>query len=108
MDDDRGTSLILVQTQKGAELLRGIEGSIVSKKMPFAISIASNSAYNKSVSRPKERDTFFTDLNAITFDEMIHKYCALSAKEKIKRSVKRSVLYKAIKKSFSDSKDRML
>ena len=108
MDDDRGTSLILVQTQKGAELLRGIEGSIVSKEMPFAISIASNSAYNKSVSRPKERDTFFTDLNAFTFDEMIHKYCALSAKEKIKRSVKRSVLYKAIKKSFSDSKDRML
>lgn len=108
MDDDRGTSLILVQTQKGAELLRGIEGSIVSKEMPFAISIASNSAYNKSVSRPKERDTFFTDLNAITFDEMIHKYCALSAKENIKRSLKRSVLYKAIKKSFSDSKDRML
>ena len=94
MDDDRGTSLILVQTRRGAELLREIEDSIVSRRMPFALALASNSAYDKSAPRPKERDRFFADLDSIPFGEIIKKYGALSAKERLKRTA----LYKVIKK----------
>ena len=94
MDDDRGTSLILVQTRRGAELLREIEDSIVSRRMPFALALASNSAYVKSAPRPKERDRFFADLDSIPFGEIIKKYGALSAKERLKRTA----LYKVIKK----------
>lgn len=97
MYDDKGTSLVMVQSDRGAELFERIRESIVCREMSFADSIASNSAYHKSVGRPKERDTFFADLNTISFDEMICKYCALSAKAKLKKTV----LYKAFRKVFS-------
>lgn len=94
MDDDRGTSVVLVLTPKGAELFRGIEDETVCKQMHFALVPAFNSAYDKSAPRPKERDRFFADLDSISFGEIIKKYGALSAKERLKRTA----LYKVIKK----------
>ena len=94
MDDNRGTSMVLVQTPKGAELFRGIEDDTVCKQMHFALVPAFNSAYDKSTVRTEERDRFFTDLDTIPFGEMIKKYGALSAKEELKRTAR----YKVIKK----------
>ena len=97
LDDDKGTSLVMVQSDRGAELFERIRGSIICAEMPYTISVASNSAYCSSVGRPAERDAFFTDLQSISFHEMIRKYCALSFKAKLKKTA----LYKTLRKMIS-------
>ena len=97
MHDDQGTSMVLVQSDRGAELFESIRGSLACREMPFADSIAFNAAYCKSAERPKERDTFFADLQSIPFEEMIRKYCALSVKARIKKTA----LYQAFRKALS-------
>ncbi len=97
LDDDNGTSLVMVQSEKGAELFQRIESFIVCREMPFSLSVASNPAYHKSVGRPKERENFFPDLNSNSFDVMIKKYCSLSPKERLKKTA----LFKVFRKVFS-------
>lgn len=75
MDDDKGTSLVLVQTEKGNVLLNTLKDKFIGKKVDYEESIIYNKSYFQSVNKPKERKTFFSDMNNISFDELKNKYC---------------------------------
>lgn len=87
MYDDKGTSLVMLQSDKGAELFERIKEFADHKETPFKEAVLYNAAYSKSCERPKQRDRFFDDLNTLPFDSVIKSYCSLSTKAKIKKLI---------------------
>ena len=75
MDDDKGTSLVLVQTHKGEKFLDSLKNQFVSKKVDFETGIKSNVSYWKSCEKPTQRNTFFVDMENMSFEELQDKYC---------------------------------
>ncbi|MBO5525538.1 MAG: Coenzyme F420 hydrogenase/dehydrogenase, beta subunit C-terminal domain [Clostridia bacterium] len=75
MDDDKGTSLVIVQSEKGAKILERLKDKYVRVRVSFEDGVKSNPAYYKSCSKPTERDSFFVDMNSMSFDELQTKYC---------------------------------
>ena len=58
MYDNKGTSLVLANTQKGKLFIQGIEG-LKSKVVPHESSIIYNPAWSNKAQKPSERDYFF-------------------------------------------------
>lgn len=75
MDDDKGTSLVLIQTAKGEKIFGNIGKNCIVCKTDYEQSIRENPAYYKSVERPEERDCFFNDMNSMDFEGLQKKYC---------------------------------
>lgn len=59
MDDDKGTSLVLVHTAKGARLLEALQSSLRIKKVDYDQACTGNAAVNKSVKWNLRRSSFF-------------------------------------------------
>lgn len=74
MNDDKGISLVLINSQKGAELFELIKNKIEYKEVDFKEAIKENSIINNSVKMPSKRDQFFTDLDVLSIDKLYKKY----------------------------------
>lgn len=74
MDDDKGTSLIIVNSEKGKELINKIEDEIEKEKVDFENAIKYNPSMTKSVKMPKERKEFFENLENKNINELARKY----------------------------------
>ena len=74
MNDGKGTSLVLVRTEKGKKLFQEILSNLKIKVVSYEDGVAGNSAEYKSVVRPSERDVFFDDMNRFSFEELKAKY----------------------------------
>ena len=90
MNDDKGTSLIVINTSHGDRLFTKIMDDIKFIDVNLEEAIKYNSAYYKSVCKPANRNFFFDDLNTISFIKFLKKY---NFKKKIS-------LKKIIKKVF--------
>lgn len=91
MNDGKGTSAVIVRTDKGKEIFDIIKKDLKWKEVAYEDVIKYNPPEYKSVNRPKERDLFFKDLNTITFQEMERKYAAdirIPLKRRIKNKIK--------------------
>ena len=100
MDDDKGTSLVLVQTHKGEKFLDSLKNQFVSKKVDFETGIKSNVSYWKSCEKPVQRKTFFVDMENMSFEELQDKYCKpirVSFFRKVVRKVK-TILKRVIRR----------
>lgn len=97
MDDDKGTSLVLIQTAKGRKLIDSIDSLIIKKPVEFENAIKCNLSYCKSVLKPIERDSFYLDMNFMTFPKLEKKYCSTTILVKIKRKIHNSFIWKCIK-----------
>lgn len=87
MYDNKGTSLLILNSDKGEKLFGLISNSTVNKEVDLNTAISFNSAAIKSVSIPKKREDFFVDLNNIPVKRVFGKYCKPTAKQKIRRLV---------------------
>ncbi len=74
MYDKYGTSLVIVSSDKGRELLNRIDENIVLKEVDFDSAVNRNIPYTKSVKMPNDREMFFDDLDKLEFDSLINKY----------------------------------
>lgn len=86
--DDNGTSLVIVNSVKGENILNAIRDKIVLEQVDFEKSISFNSAYSKSVSKPDNRDVFMKEIFVNPFDKVAGKYCKIKLSTKIKRKIK--------------------
>lgn len=78
MFDDRGTSLVLVYSEKGKRLLQNIEKHFSIKPEPFEDALQYNSAISHSVAMPAKRAECLQVLNAKEipdFKRIAKKYC---------------------------------
>lgn len=74
LDDDKGTSLLLVNTDKGKIMLEGCKDSIFIQECDLEHAIKGNPCMVKSVNEPELRKKFFEDFNNKDFDYVVKKY----------------------------------
>lgn len=94
MNDGRGTSLVIIRTEKGQELFEGIKSELKWKEVGYEEGVRSNPSEYKSVDRPQQRDTFFEDLDKLSFEEMAKKYAAdrkVSFKRRVVNKIKHTI-----------------
>lgn len=93
LDDNTGTSVVFVQSPKGARLLDKIKPSLIVKPVSAAQSIRYNPSLVQSAPRPALRDSFYADLQQKTLPYLFKKYakdpfllrCARFAKRILKK-----------------------
>ena len=94
MNDGMGTSLVLIRTEKGKDIFEKISGSMRLKEVSYEDGVRGNPAEYKSCDRPAQRNTFFDDMQSMSFEELEQKYAApikMSFMTKVKRKVKRAI-----------------
>jgi len=88
MDDDKGTSLVFVNTTKGKEVFGQIENKMKYKEVELDQAIVFNPAAIRSAESNQNRSKFFDKLDEIPFDQLIKKYCTDKYSVRVKRKVK--------------------
>lgn len=74
MDDDKGTSLVLIHSKKGEELFGSVADSICYKTVDADEAIKYNSSAIASVARPKRRDSFMKAVWTQDFEKTVKRY----------------------------------
>ena len=87
MEKDLGTSLVMVNSQKGKDYFEKVKQRINYIQVPFKSIEAGNRSLNLSVDSPKvDRKQFFEDLDKMSFIQIADKYIKnpISRRKKIK------------------------
>lgn len=74
MDDDKGTSLVIVNSEKGKQIFEQIKDKIIYKQVDFEEAIRYNPSMTKSVKPDHNREKFFENLDKMPFDKLVKKY----------------------------------
>ena len=74
MDDNKGTSLVIVNSKKGREIFEKISNNVISKKIDLEQAIVYNSAMISSVYKSKNSDAFWKKFNKESVDKLSKKY----------------------------------
>lgn len=90
-DDNKGTTLIHVWTQKGLDLLNSIQNEI--KCVPYPFEKSRGAERNVVMKVKPNRESLFEDVNKLTPEEFFRKYAPYNAKVKVKNYL-RFVLWK--------------
>lgn len=87
LDDKKGTSLVIANSEKGAELLNEISEKAV--KVPINLKSAEvfNSALMKSPKKPVAREKFLLGLTSQNFEKRVKKFCEPSIIKRMKNKV---------------------
>jgi len=97
-DDDKGTSLVMLNSKKGAKIFSSIKDKMEYERVDINQAVAYNSAAIKSVEQNPKREKFFKELEEISFDKLVRKYCSDSILFRTKRRIK-SFVYLVLKKT---------
>jgi len=87
MDDDRGTSLVFVNSVKGKALFDMIKDRVLSKEADAAKVIARNPSAVSSAPMKPEREMFFRGLDSTPFDALSAKYCGSGRMARLRRKL---------------------
>lgn len=75
MDDDKGTSLIFINSHAGQAMLNEIKDKILYQKVDINEAIKYNPSAIKSVKYNPNRDNFMNEIDQESFDRLVEKYC---------------------------------
>ncbi len=92
LDDDRGTSLLLINSAKGKAMFDRIEDSISFEKVDINKAVSYNPAVIKSAGQNPKREKFFDEVDILSFDKLVNKYCSDSIAVKTKMKAKSIVI----------------
>lgn len=73
MNDEKGTSLVIVNSKKGEKLLSKISNNIECKLVDFETAIANNKSMLKSADIEKKREDLANNLDKLDFENIISK-----------------------------------
>ena len=97
-EDDKGTSLMIVNSEKGGELFNAVKEKCKYKEVNLNGAVKYNSAFTNSVNQNKNREKFFEQFENDDFEKLVLKYAPEDGFiKKIIRKMKRAVK-KVIKK----------
>jgi coenzyme F420-reducing hydrogenase beta subunit len=74
MNDEKGTSLIIVNSEKGNTLLNSIKTSICIAEVEFEKAIKSNKSMYQSPELEKQKNDIYKDLEKLDIEEIVKKY----------------------------------
>jgi len=90
LDDDRGTSLVLVQSDRGQRALEGVSHLMESRQVPADVAVAANPSATGSAPRNPRREAFFGDLERLPFDRLVARYCTPGLVERVRGRIARA------------------
>jgi len=94
MDDDKGTSLIFINSIAGQAMFEKTKNKIMFEKVDINEAIKYNPSAIKSVNLNPRRNEFFSKINDEPIDELIRKYCSDNTITIVKKK-----LYAVLKKA---------
>lgn len=75
LNDNKGTSLVLVNSEKGKNLLKSILGNFARyKKVPLSYAISGNGSISHPYNLASSRNDFFLNLDKASFSFLVNKY----------------------------------
>lgn len=86
-DDDKGVSLILVNSKRGQDILKKLSNKMEMIETDLKHAINCNPSIVKHVKYNKNRDKFFKELGGNNLEELILKYTKISISTKIKNKI---------------------
>ena len=95
MNDEKGTSLVLIRTMKGKDVFDKVLEQFRYREVSYEDGVSGNKAEYQSAKRPNQRDSFFLDMENLTFDDLSKIYAVpikVPVKTKIKRQIKKIVM----------------
>ena len=90
--DDLGTSLVLLHTKKGRELLDEISEDATILEVDLNAALHKNPSATKERHNPREREAFFRDSNVMEFDEILKRYVPVTLHERAVRLLRKTGL----------------
>lgn len=84
MDDDKGTSLVLVNTEKGARAFSALAEKIIVKESDFEHAVAVNPAIVRPTTPHRNRDRFFCRVMKSDFDSLVNRMLQPPLKTRIR------------------------
>jgi len=75
MDDDKGASLVLINSRKGELMFGKILNQMILKEVDINKAVSYNLAAINSVKQSPQRNNFFSKLEQLPFDKLVKKYC---------------------------------
>ena len=89
-DDDKGTTRILMNSNKAIEIMKKIKEKNVHKIKMVDVSELTKGVYQleNSVKLPANREEFFNDLNKMDFDKLMEKYFQNTIKCKLEKNTR--------------------
>lgn len=75
MDDDKGTSVVLINTKRGERLYLSIGNNIKQCESSLENAIAGNPCIVRSSKEHFRRPSFFADLDRMPMEKLVDKYC---------------------------------
>ncbi len=97
-DDDKGISLILINSEKGQDTFNKISDNIEIIRTDLDYAISHNPCIVRPVKYNSKREEFFKELNNDNLDKLIEKYTKVALGQRIKNKIK-NVLCKLVKSS---------
>lgn len=94
MDDDKGTSVVLLNTKHGGELFDSIADEIIQCDSKIEYAITGNPCIVRSDKSHPKRAEFFTNLNKYPLDQLREMYCPFPSRIKRLYSRVRRILSK--------------
>lgn len=88
VDDDKGTSLIFVNSEFGHRLFNEIKEKMSYQKVDIQEAVKYNSAAIKSSKYNLNRDGFMSEKDNLPFDRLVKKYCGEPMSIRIKNKVR--------------------
>ncbi|MFW5980979.1 MAG: Coenzyme F420 hydrogenase/dehydrogenase, beta subunit C-terminal domain [bacterium] len=74
LDDDKGTSLLLINTEKGKYMIDSSTDGIFTEECKLEAAVEGNPCIVRPVNEPKRRKLFFRDLKQKEFSNIISRY----------------------------------
>lgn len=96
-DDDKGTSLVIVNSDKGDRMMEQIKDNLMWAEVDTLTAVSYNSAMLNSVTAHPKREEFLNKLDSVQFDRLINEYAVT---KRTFKSIVKSVL-RRIKKIFN-------
>ena len=101
LDDDKGTSRVLVNTEKGNQIFEEIKDKFNYKEIETDKLVKNVKEMSNSVNYPSKRNQFFEDINIMQERKFFEKYFPDTLKVKVERNIRvflaKTGLYKKIK-----------
>lgn len=91
MDDDKGTSLVIINSKSGNQLFEEIKDQINYKEIEYEKAIVNNPSLYQSVNRPKNRDTYLNRVTVDNLNDLTKKYTTVSIVKKVIRKIKNHI-----------------
>ena len=87
LDNDLGTSLVLINTEAGAQLFSAVSDSISVTKTDMAAALQSNPNYYRSSSKTKLRAAFMRRLHRKPIHILLQDFCGTNLISKLRRKI---------------------